>query len=268
VRLGKWELVLDPKDGSIRFLREAGSRLLLADPRHRLAVYAYQTFSPGDMDRFYRQYCRLDIWWAQKDLNKPGLPSGARSGWHVPRVVGFECKSNGGELTVELRFSPESRRFGAPEQSVAVISPHDQGLDVQLQWFGKPANRMPESFWLQFNPRIARNASMTLTKLGLAVDPQDVVSKGNRHLHGANGPVRIGNLSIHSLDTVLVSPGKPRLLDFSQRQPDKHSGVFYNLFNNAWGTNFPQWYSDDALFRFKLRWSPDAAIASMTGSKA
>ena len=27
-------------------------------------------------------------------------------------------------------------------------------------------------------------------------------------------------------------------------------GIALNLYNNIWNTNFPMWYSDDALFRF------------------
>jgi len=29
--------------------------------------------------------------------------------------------------------------------------------------------------------------------------------------------------------------------------------LYFNLYNNIWNTNFPMWYSDDALFRFKIK---------------
>ena len=42
-------------------------------------------------------------------------------------------------------------------------------------------------------------------------------------------------------------------IDFGNRQPDLRDGLHFNLHNNLWGTDFPQWYEDDALFRFSLR---------------
>ncbi len=39
--------------------------------------------------------------------------------------------------------------------------------------------------------------------------------------------------------------------------PDLQADGFHlNLYNNVWGTNFPMWYDEDALFRY--RWCFDA----------
>jgi len=91
-------------------------------------------------------------------------------------------------------------------------------------------------------------------KMGVQIDPLDVVHDGNKHLHALSGPVSSGDFSIFSLDAPLVAPGRPSLLDFNNRQPDLRSGVSFNLYNNMWGTNFPMWYSEDAAFNFQLRW--------------
>ena len=90
--------------------------------------------------------------------------------------------------------------------------------------------------------------------MGVAIDPLSVIDNGNKHLHAVNGPVFTKEFSVLSLDAALVAPGRPSLLDFNNRQPDLRAGVSFNLYNNAWGTNFPMWYSDDAVFRFQLRW--------------
>ena len=60
-------------------------------------------------------------------------------------------------------------------------------------------------------------------------------------------------VSVETLDAPLVAPGRPSLIDFGNRQPDLRDGLHFNLHNNLWGTDFPQWYEDDALFRFSLR---------------
>ncbi|MFA7234934.1 MAG: DUF5054 domain-containing protein [Terrimicrobiaceae bacterium] len=253
-QLGRWEIGLDARDGSIRHLKKSGTSHLLADSAHRLAGFLYQTFSAKDVGRYYRRYCTIDAPWVRDSFTKPGLPAAAGAGWHHPRVAALRLNPKTEELVAELRFGARAQKFGAPAKSAMIVSPQDDGLDIRLQWFQKPANRMPEAFWFRFQPRLAKDATVTLSKLGLQVDPREVAPKGGRHLHAANGPVRLGGLSIHSLDAPVVAPGKPELLDFTQRQPGKNAGVFFNLFNNTWGTNFVMWYSDDAGFRFTLRW--------------
>ena len=36
----------------------------------------------------------------------------------------------------------------------------------------------------------------------------------------------------------------------SAAKPDLTAGVWFNLYNNMWNTNFPLWYDEDARFRF------------------
>ena len=45
------------------------------------------------------------------------------------------------------------------------------------------------------------------------------------------------------------------LLQYVDTAPNVE-GMHFNLYNNLWGTAFPQWYSDDALFRFTLNFGP------------
>ena len=33
---------------------------------------------------------------------------------------------------------------------------------------------------------------------------------------------------------------------------DARQDMYFNLYNNIWNTNFPLWYSDDAVFRFTI----------------
>lgn len=61
-----------------------------------------------------------------------------------------------------------------------------------------------------------------------------------------------GAVTIETWDAALVSPGERRLLQFDHSFANLEGGMHMNLHNNVWGTNFPAWYEDDALFRFKL----------------
>jgi hypothetical protein len=250
-RCGPWSINLAP-DGSIQRLCREGSPRLFADVRHRLASFAHQTFSPGDYRRFYRQYNTLDVDWARKDFNKSGLPICAAAR-HKPSVTRLESHANG-EVRTLLAFPAAAVRSGAPSLGALTFSSHAEGLDLRLEWQGKKANRMPEALWMGFRPWIASDPAWTVEKFGIPIDPLDVVHDGNRHLHAADGIVSANDFSIYSCDAPLVAPGRPRLLNFSDQLPDLSQGVTFNLYNNVWGTNFPMWYSDDAVFRFELRW--------------
>lgn len=71
-------------------------------------------------------------------------------------------------------------------------------------------------------------------------------------MHVTQAGVRWEGLTLRGIDTGLISIGPPSLLDFSRTLPDPRGGVWFNLHNNVWGTNFPMWYDQDARFRFTL----------------
>jgi hypothetical protein len=128
-----------------------------------------------------------------------------------------------------------------------------------VQWFGKKATRLPESYWFSMGLATRDPQSWKIEKIDRLISPFSVVSKGARNLHGFNSGIFYDDgkqqLSVNSPDCALVSPGEPSLLDFSDRMPNVSKGWHFNLFNNKWGTNFPTWYSEDASFRFILHFS-------------
>ena len=65
---------------------------------------------------------------------------------------------------------------------------------------------------------------------------------------------RNGNheLTINSSDAPLIALGVQSPLYFTRDQPQLEKGVHFNLFNNAWGTNYIMWYSEDMRFHFQL----------------
>jgi hypothetical protein len=159
-------------------------------------------------------------------------------------------------------------QFEGPEDSKVTAWPQDCYLDlmfprdeamveVHIKWFGKRANRLPEALWFSFNPAVFEAQNWTLSKVGQAISPFDVVSGGNRHMHAVSTGLRYqdgrGSLEIETLDAALVSLGEMSPIYFSKAQPDLASGIHFNLFNNGWGTNYVQWFGEDMRFRFVLR---------------
>jgi hypothetical protein len=259
----RFRLRLDPATGAVIALRHHASGVDLADAAHPLGWCRYQTFSQGDFDRFLRAYnpnldqpwCRA---WAIPDFSKPGMAATrCPSRFWQPRLHRLYRRAD--HLLLLLAPPPAAtRRYGCPARFTLELHlpPDADRVAWTLQWFGKPANRLPEAAWCSFVPRLPAGATWRFDKLGQPIDPLAVAPGGNQHLHGvgagltATGP----GLRLHlaTPDAPLVAPGQPALLHFDHTPPDLAGGVHVNLHNNLWGTNFPLWYEDDARFRFTL----------------
>jgi hypothetical protein len=262
---GNWQIGFDAQTGAIAHLKHRQRNRRWAMPAFPLGLIRYQAFDEGDYARFHRQYVNKDeaiAWWAIPDFTKPGIDAaGARSQVWTPRLDAVYHRRDAAGDAFQLWLSasePAKAPFGCPASFVTEIYLHDAApvINYTLQWFDKPACRLPEAIWLTFNPRVSRSSTWTMDKLGQAVAPLDVVRNGNRHLHAVGKGVhyRDGDaaLAIETLDAPLVAPGKQSLLDFDNRRPPLRNGMHFLLYDNVWGTNFRMWYGEDARFRFVL----------------
>ncbi len=225
----------------------------------------YQTFSAEDFRRFHKTYLTSSSDWALRDFGKPSLEnSGAESASITASLQTCETRRNKGrkEIACQLDFAKDARvdsRF-YPEQVYAnySIDPSGRRIDMSLTLFRKPANRLPEAYWLGFLPEEV--IGMLVEKTGEPVDVLDVVVNGNRQIHGIDRYVDIlttaGRIRITSEDAFLVSIGGRNLLNYSTEQPDINKGIYFCLFNNVWGTNFSMWFEGSITYRFTIELNP------------
>jgi len=260
IKGGALELKANPKTGAVELLREGSKGKPLASPENPLAFLRYQVYGHEEYESFMAAYnpnFQRTEWWARRDFSKLGIGEVLRSGksWS-PRLLKAWRDRSGSALKLSLAFPKEAvEGFGAPASAQLVFKLSGRSLDIDLRWSGKDACRVAEALWLRFNPPLASADGLKLVKLGKAVDPRKVVKNGNRALHACERVEWRGQgpkWSIDLLDSALVAPGGGKLLEFDNSQPDPRKGVDLNLWNNIWGTNFPMWYDEDAVFRFRL----------------
>ena len=127
------------------------------------------------------------------------------------------------------------------------------GIDMNLQWFGKDASRIPEALFLTMNAEGAAPGKLTLYKLGLPIDPFRVRRGGNRKLH-VSPRFTWGKVTVESLHAPLLSIGGEHLYDVDDHYGSLNQGLSYVLFNNRWDTNFRLWYEENASFDFMVHW--------------
>eukprot|EP00040_Diaphanoeca_grandis_P036438 m.232273 g.232273 ORF g.232273 m.232273 type:complete len:192 (+) comp33618_c0_seq3:2520-3095(+) len=188
---------------------------------------------------------------------------GVWSVWHVE--VWF------GQLWRIVVSQPRSRhriKFGAPKFATLVVMLDTRAttsgkvsIDFDLQWNGKRPTRMAESLWMTFAP-VSKQTGWQMNKLGRWVDPLQVVTNGSKTMHAIWEGVRnpTAGVTIESPDAPVVSPGVE--LDphgLFNEEPHPEQGWSFNLFNNAWTTNYPLWSLDPSE---RFQWSIELQTSS------
>lgn len=261
----RFRLCFDPH-GALVDLTERHSRRRWAAPESPLGQLVYQTFSQADYDRFYQQYVynkAATAAWAVPDFTKPGIDAnGAVSQEVLPRLSRLFRRdvTDGQRFLLELALPEEcTRLLGGPGEIWLELNVPENDFEVgfELQWFQKPACRLPEALWMRFSPHGVPLKGLRMDKMGEPVTPLEVVRSGARKLHGVGAGVYWQDwgrpCAVESLDAALVAPGERSLLNFPNTQPRLKDGVNFLLFDNVWGTNFRMWYEDNARFRFTFR---------------
>lgn len=200
---------------------------------------SWQLFDNSDYERYKRDYMRLLVDWSVWDFTKVGLPE-YEGGIFTAKVVGAYQKEC--ETLYHLAFDTKAKTtYGLPDFYLSV-----SGEQLTLMWFDKQPSRLPQAFWFKMRDL---TEEWQLDKMGQWISPRDII--GSPLISAIDKGIRNGDVEIESLDCTLVAPYGRKLLQYGV--PTDYEDLYFNLYNNIWNTNFPMWYSDDALFRFVIR---------------
>lgn len=255
---------LDPTHGAIVKLTDKKSGREWASPEHPLALFRYETFTSADFARFNAQYNTQSF--AYSNFGKPGMDKfSVESRTWLPILQ----KCAAGEDAETHRIIAD---LGMPKPDPALMSflswpehmtmefllpKNERTIYITLQCFRKKPSRLAEAMWLSFSPDAPDATGWQFEKVNQPISPLDVIENGNRHMHAVTKDIQYrdgkGSFTLETLDAPVVAPGQRSLLNFNNRQPDMREGVHVNLYNNVWGTAFPQWYGGDMRFRFALQ---------------
>ena len=226
-----------------------------------LAGLSYQMFDGDDYDDFQNRYLRARYGWALDDLGKRGLKeSHAVSVTLYAQTItqSVRKEKKGTRIITELRF-PENEKVDKrvyPEriQVNCFTTKNGKRSEVALTIYGKPAVRLPESYWLSFT--VPGIESVIAEKMGERVNLMDVVEKGNRQMHGIDRYVDLitsgETIRISSKEAFLLNVGEAQGLNYSTNYPDKRKVAHFNLNNNLWGTNFSMWNEGSLTYHFVI----------------
>ena len=218
---------------------DTGSYIPMEIPEDIGFEISWQLFDASDYECYKGEYMRSFAWWAIEDFTKVGLGS-YRGGTYTAQVR--QAFQRGEEALYALSFKDSLKKaYGLPDFYLSVC-----GEEITVKWFGKLPSRLPQAFWFKIK---GQKEDWEINKMGLWISPDDII--GSPLISGIDEGIRNSEVLIESLDCALVAPYGRKLLRFGKHP--KKQNLYFNLYNNIWNTNFPMWYSDDALFRFRIR---------------
>ena len=200
---------------------------------------SWQLFDNNDYKNYETNYMRSKPEWAIWDFTKVGLPD-YKGGIFCAKLI--ECYKKNDKKICLFKFDNNiEKEYGLPYFWVEADKD-----GVVLKWFGKKASRLPQAFWLKF---IDFKEDWEINKMGQWIKPRNIV--GSPLICAVQEGIRNSSSVIKPLDSCLVAPFGRNLLKYNIKTDSQD--MYFNLYNNIWNTNFPMWYSDDAIFRFDIR---------------
>ena len=212
---------------------------------------SWQLFDNHDYQNYQKTYMRSTPEWAIWDFTKVGLPD--YTGGTFTAAVSEMYRKDGKEAFLYKFEKKVEKEYGLPYFWVE----KDKG-GVTVKWFRKKGSRFPQACWLKFK---GFREDWELNKMGLWIKPRDIA--GSPLISATHKGIRNDSVMIEPMDSCLVAPFGRKLLKYD-RKP-KTQDMYFNLYNNIWNTNFPMWYSDDAVFRFRIRQRDDVVSELQKG---
>ena len=225
----------------------------VSDEASPLAGMVYQLFNEGSYQRFLEAYANCDVntecSWAFYDYGKAALDGHSQLGevsltpvrtdTYVAQLSDtvLSIVSNNSFPTTDVDYHALA---GTPAQiwMEYLVDSGASKITITITLLDKTGTRIPEALWLVLNS--TSSATFTVNKLGVPINPTNVVYNGSSHLHGTvyNVANDVLNVTAHNSPLVCVGstvtpfPSPMAGLDMSVYGP----GLSYNLVNNIWGT--------------------------------
>lgn len=234
--------------------------------------YYYDVIGMQRIWQYIRKYCSRYFDWSVNDFGRMDYPDHA-----VDKT--FKCKALCSEIEgrgVRVEFCPKDTasvtEYGNAEKITVDYIPLGDRLHVVLNIVNKSETPFVESGNFRFLLNTDGNVTYRVNKVGNVLDPsKDIVPDANHNIYCLENWIDVceeeRGLMLVSYDAPLFSFERDNVYraDRKFRKP-KRADIHFNLFNNMWGTNFPQWLGGDFKYEFDL--IPHGADSSEAERKA
>ncbi len=268
----RYRLEFDGASGQISLVYDKllSAPLLRSQDGRGVFSYQYDRYGLEDINEFLRAYGYHFTTWGIQDYGRENYPDCEHRNFS-PVFTGYEIRGSSILFRFQTKDSPDL--YGDCRQLTLTVTlpPAGDTFDVELALEDKQATPFVESGSLIFP--LAEERAYRIGKPGAVVDPETQIASCANHalLNLEHEITALGDnacLTVCAKDTPLVSIGAPGVYDYQKEFPkNRKNQLWFNLFNNMWGTNFPQWIEGDLRFRFTL-WGGTAGQAADAPARA
>lgn len=250
-----YRILLDEASGQVEEIydKTAGQTILRGREGHPAVCYQYDRYGAEDLTKYLRKAARRYSDWGILDNGKDSYPECT----HItacPRFQRYELE--GKWLHLYYQNETDEETYGNPKNVILSLGFAREKVEIFLTLKGKKASPYTESGSLVLElPMEAPGYGVN--KNGYVLNPKtDIADWGNHALYCLENFVTAEEgerkLCVAALDTPLLGIGETGIYKFRKKYKKKRPALYFNLFNNMWGTNFPQWIEGDFSFRFVL----------------
>ena len=265
------KVVLENRWVAIQINRKSGAIISLYDKKGNkewidsqsgigFGEYLYDIYGKEDLLRFMKDYAYDLTDWYVNDFGKAGYP--CIQGQTYYATLGNISIENGwdwGRVVITQHTHPESYEKYGNAQTICMritLKEDQKGADICYTLHEKQETPFLEAGHFVF-PLKTQCPQYRLEKMGSVINPlTDIQPKANTRLHSCDQwiDVQDGKLGIGfiPIDSPLVSIGEQGVLQYADSYDPQQSTLYFNVFNNQWGTNFPQWMGGTYAFEFRI----------------
>lgn len=251
----RYRLILDMVSGKILTVYDRSQdAVILEAGEEGIFSYRYDRYGLPDVTEFLRSYGYHFTTWGIQDYGRENYPDCEHETFY-PEFAGWDIKNS--ELHLYYQTEKSSDYYGDSRSMCLTIGFCGDELMVTITLEDKQETPFIESGSLVFP--FAEKESYRVGKPGGVIDPQTQIQRLCNHaMFNLERQVTVqgtqGSVSICSLDAPLFGIGSPGVYEYHKTFGEgREPTLYFNLYNNMWGTNFPQWIGGNFRYRFILR---------------
>ncbi len=242
-------------DNGVIFITEKNGRPFIVNKNSGREVtvdYEYGIVGSNRIFDFEKKYLTRLFEWAIADFGRQSY------GEVENRKFGLKLKSvtqEDGRLIFAYQTAKESVcEYGNSPYIKISLGCMGDGVNVIVELKNKQATPFVEYGNLFFKTN-CKGENFIVKKIDYQLNVmREVAENANNLLYCVSDSVKIDDVEITPIDSPLVSFGDGAIFKFNGGKAKKRKPNFvFNLFNNMWGTNFPQWVEGDLKFEYNIK---------------
>lgn len=242
----------ETEDADWKIFMDKGQPTILHKPSETSLKpqYRYEIIGTQALTDFMRFYLTRFYAWAISDFGRESYGEVESRNFNAKLISSNVAE---GKLVCTYSMPEESRKlFGNAETAVFTIGITGGKVMLRVELKNKCATPYIEGGNL-FIKTDCEGKNYHVKKIDYDLDvSKDIAENANNVMYCVSDEARIDNICVNPIDSPLVSFSSSAIFKFNGgnfKKPKRPYFVF-NLFNNMWGTNFPQWTEGSFVYDY------------------